>query len=418
MINLKIKKYLPLTVTAAVLICTILFSAISNSKAPMTFMNNSVIDDSSSANNLSATNDNANLKDEEMKGVWVTYMELSMENEEDKSEKRFREKFTEIAENSKESGFNTLIVQVRPFCDALYESEFFPYSHILTGSQGQNPGYDALKIMCEICKSYDLKIHAWVNPYRVAVSKTPSELSDNNPYIIDNSLGFETEGGIYLDPSNEKTRQLIINGIEEIVRNYNVDGIQFDDYFYPNDISDCDNQSYEKYREKFGNNCMSIDDWRKANVNLLVSEVYRTVHKTKENVVFGISPQGNIDNNDGLYADVKSWCTCGGYIDYICPQIYFSIDNPKLKFEDSLESWLNLEFADNVTMYVGLAGYKAGSNKDDGTWLNSNDILATEYEILQKYDKVNGFMLYSYSSLFEKDAAEEVETLRKVITTI
>ena len=79
---------------------------------------------------------------------------------------------------------------------------------------------------------------------------------------------------------------------------------------------------------------------------------------------------------------------------------------------------MNLEFADNVTMYVGLAGYKAGSNKDDGTWLNSNDILATEYEILQKYDKVNGFMLYSYSSLFEKDAAEEVETLRKVITTI
>ena len=124
---MKIKKYLPLTVTAAVLICTILFSAISNSKAPMTFMNNSVIDDSSSANNLSATNDNANLKDEQMKGVWVTYMELSMENEEDKSEKRFREKFTEIAENSKESGFNTLIVQVRPFCDALYESEFFPY---------------------------------------------------------------------------------------------------------------------------------------------------------------------------------------------------------------------------------------------------------------------------------------------------
>lgn len=191
---MKIKKYLPLTVTAAVLISTILFSAISNSKAPMTFMGNSVIDDSSSANNHSATNDNANLKIEEMKGVWVTYMELSMENDADKSEKSFKEKFTEIAENSVKSGFNTLIVQVRPFCDALYESEFFPYSHILTGLQGKNPGYDALKIMCEICKSYDLKIHAWINPYRVAVSKTPSELSDNNPYIIDNSLGFETEG--------------------------------------------------------------------------------------------------------------------------------------------------------------------------------------------------------------------------------
>ncbi len=110
--------------------------------------------------------------DEEMRGVWVSYMELSMENESSKTQKAFEDKFTEIAQNT-ESGFNTLIVQVRPFCDALYKSNYFPWSHILTGTQGENPQYDALQIMCDICKENNLKIHAWINPYRVSSNETP-----------------------------------------------------------------------------------------------------------------------------------------------------------------------------------------------------------------------------------------------------
>ena len=127
----------------------------------------------------------------------------------------FEDKFTEIAQKCRESGFNTLIVQVRPFCDALYKSSYFPWSHILTGTQGENPQYDALQIMCDICKENNLKIHAWINPYRVSSNETPKKLSDNNPYIKNSEIGIKTDNGIFLDPSNETAQQLICDGVKK-----------------------------------------------------------------------------------------------------------------------------------------------------------------------------------------------------------
>lgn len=139
-----------------------------------------------------------------------------MENESSKTQKAFEDKFTEIAQKCRDSGFNTLIVQVRPFCDALYKSSYFPWSHILTGTQGENPQYDALQIMCDICKENNLKIHAWINPYRVSSNETPKKLSDNNPYIKNSEIGIKTDNGIFLDPSNETAQQLISDGVKEI----------------------------------------------------------------------------------------------------------------------------------------------------------------------------------------------------------
>lgn len=364
-----------------------------------------------------STNDTVNVfsvkqnthNNEEMRGVWVSYMELTMENEKDKSQKRFTEKFEEIAENCKNLGYNTLVVQVRPFCDALYKSDYFPWSHILTGEQGKNPNYDPLKIICDVCREKNLNIHAWINPYRISTQNSPSELSENNPYVKDSSVGFKTQSGTYLDPSNENARKLIIDGIEEIVSNYDIDAIQFDDYFYPADMGSEDDTQYKEYINGCENESMTLEEWRKANVNLLISEVYLRIHSIKNNVEFGISPQGNINNNDKLFADVQLWCTTRGYIDYICPQIYFSLDNPALTFEDSLQSWCELEFASNVNLYVGLAGYKAGTDDDEGTWLNDDNILAQEYNIICENEKANGLMMYSYTSLFSDDGKKEME---------
>ena len=364
-----------------------------------------------------STNDTVNVfsvkqnthNNEEMRGVWVSYMELTMENEKDKSQKRFTEKFEEIAENCKNLGYNTLVVQVRPFCDALYKSDYFPWSHILTGEQGKNPNYDPLKIICDVCREKNLNIHAWINPYRISTQNSPSELSENNPYVKDSSVGFKTQSGTYLDPSNENARRLIIDGIEEIVSNYDIDAIQFDDYFYPADMGSEDDAQYKEYINGCENESMTLKEWRKANVNLLISEVYLRIHSIKNNVEFGISPQGNINNNDKLFADVQLWCTTKGYIDYICPQIYFSLDNPALTFEDSLQSWCELEFASNVNLYVGLAGYKAGTDDDEGTWLNDDNILAQEYNIICENEKTSGLMMYSYASLFSDDGKKEME---------
>lgn len=406
MIDLNLKKMLPIIMTAVIFATTIIIASTKKAQSPAISNVNSNYDISDS------TPDTIN-SNTEMRGVWITYMELSMENEEDKSEKRFREKFKEIVVNCKNFGFNTLIVQVRPFCDALYKSDYFPWSHILTGNQGENPNYDPLKIMCEICNTYNLEIHAWINPYRVSLNETPSEFSNDNPYIADNSIAIETKSGIILDPSSEKARKLIVDGVLEIIRNYDIDAIQFDDYFYPTDIEDNDSTQYSNYVELIGeSNSMNIDYWREANVNMLVCEVYKAIHLESDTVKFGISPQGNIDNNKKLYADVKSWCSCRGFVDYICPQIYFSLENPSLTFEDSLKSWTSLEYDDNVDLYVGLAGYKAGSNKDSGTWLESDEILAQEYDIIKNNETVKGFMLYSYSSILDDTSQYEIANLK------
>ena len=368
-------------------------------------------------NNIAALSSKATAdtleSDEEMRGLWVSYMELSMENESSKTQKAFEDKFTEIAQKCRESGFNTLIVQVRPFCDALYKSRYFPWSHILTGTQGENPQYDALQIMCDICKENNLKIHAWINPYRVSSNETPKKLSDNNPYIKNSEIGIKTDNGIFLDPSNETAQQLICDGVKEIAENYDVDGIQFDDYFYPTEDESFDKKQYEAYIEKYGKeNSMSLDNWRMQNVNTLICKVYRTIKSVDSSVEFGISPQGNIGNNDGLYADVKSWCTCKGFADYICPQIYFSLENPALTFEDCLDSWTSLDFDENVKLYVGLGGYKAGNGEyDEETWLLSDRILADEYDVLRNNKSVRGFMLYSYNSLEDDTAKKEINNL-------
>lgn len=405
---MKNKKIVPIIVSVIAMLTVICISSFTREKPPKK---------QNDINNIAALSSKATAdtpeSDEEMRGVWVSYMELSMENESSKTQKAFEDKFTEIAEKSRESGFNTLIVQIRPFCDALYKSSYFPWSHILTGTQGKNPQYDALQIMCDICKENNLKIHAWINPYRVSSNETPKKLSDNNPYIKNSEIGIKTDNGIFLDPSNETAQQLISDGVKEIAENYDVDGIQFDDYFYPTKNESFDKKQYEAYIEKYGKeNSMSLDNWRMQNVNTLICKVYRTIKSVDSSVEFGISPQGNIGNNDGLYADVKSWCTCKGFVDYICPQIYFSLENPALTFEDCLDSWTSLDFDENVKLYVGLGGYKAGNGEyDEETWLLSDSILANEYDILCNNKSVRGFMLYSYNCLEDDTAKKEINNL-------
>lgn len=405
---MKNKKIVPIIVSVIAMLSVICISSFTREKPPKK---------QNDINNIAALSSKATAdtpeSDEEMRGVWVSYMELSMENESSKTQKAFEDKFTEIAQKCRESGFNTLIVQVRPFCDALYKSSYFPWSHILTGTQGENPQYDALQIMCDICKENNLKIHAWINPYRVSSNETPKKLSDNNPYIKNTEIGIKTDNGIFLDPSNETAQQLVCDGVKEITENYDVDGIQFDDYFYPTEDESFDKKQYEAYIEKYGKeNSMSLDNWRMQNVNTLICKVYRTIKSVDSSVEFGISPQGNIGNNNGLYADVKSWCTCKGFADYICPQIYFSLENPALTFEDCLDSWTSLDFDENVKLYVGLGGYKAGNGEyDEETWLLSDSILADEYDILRNNKSVRGFMLYSYSCLEDDTAKKEINNL-------
>lgn len=345
---------------------------------------------------------------EDIKGIWVSYITLDMQST-DQTEESFTNKIESIVKTTKESGFNTLIVQVRPFSDAIYKSKYYPWSHILTGTQGEAVNYDPLEIICDISHKHQISVHAWINPYRVKSENTPQSLSSNNPYTKDKSIGFTHNGSVYLDPSNKKAQKLITDGVTEIIENYDVDGIQFDDYFYPEKSDSADNDKYNEYK-KSTDKPLSKEKWRAQNVNNLIKNVYSSIKEINENIVFGISPQGNINNNYALSADVKTWCKTQGYIDYICPQIYFSLDNPSLAFEACLDQWIKLKKHSKLKLYIGLAGYKGGTDNDNGTWLDNNDIIKTEIQIC-KEKQTDGIMLYSYESFLNKENLPEIQNV-------
>ncbi|MGN0453084.1 MAG: glycoside hydrolase family 10 protein [Ruminococcus sp.] len=391
--------------TALLLIVSVVISMNSDKK----------VESENTVKGVSATADELKLPKGEMRGLWVSYISLDMQDT-DKSFESFKVKFDNILSEAIKTDCNTIIVQVRPFCDALYKSEIFPSSHVLSGVQGVSAGYDALEYMCNASHSKGLYLHAWINPYRVRAVSTPSSLANSNPYCLDNTMGVELDSGIYLNPAKRSVRKLIVDGVTEIVENYDVDGIQFDDYFYASDCGSFDAEDYNAYKKSCDSfaKAMTFDKWRQNNVNLLIAEVYRRIKNIDSTVVFGISPQGNIQNDYSLFADVKSWCASYGYADYICPQMYYSIENPTLSFEESLKEWNELEKHGELKVYIGLGAYKAGTDADSGTWAEKEDELASQLKLIRKYG-YDGYMIYDYSALISDKAEKELEAFREVI---
>lgn len=361
-------------------------------------------------------------KDDGMLAVWVPYMSLSVEN--DPSEENFKATFNNIVKVAKAHNINALIVHVRPYADSMYLSDYFPFSHILTGTQGENPGYDAMEYMVNTAHENDLEFHAWINPLRVKVNDTPPELSEYSPYILwqndDNEendrFTMEYDGNIYFNPAYEEVREYIIKSVREIVSRYNVDGVQFDDYFYPDSSTEYDSQEYNSYLSAIDDqeNALSQLEWRKANINTLISGVYSGIKSENSDVMFGISPQGNIENDLKIGADVYEWGSTQGYCDYLCPQIYFSESNNILPYDEAVDEWSKVVKNENVKLYIGLGLYKAGSDDDDGTWLDSDENIKSQIEY-GRSKEVDGFMFYSFDYLDNEQTKTEVENVMKYL---
>ncbi len=347
-------------------------------------------------------------EEKELAGVWVPYMALTTEEH---TQKAFEENFRKIADLAKDKGLNALFVHVRPFCDALYPSETFPWSHILTGEQGKAPGFDPLSCMVEYTHSLGMEFHAWINPLRVKTAETPGELAANNPYVV---LGedcpyyfMEYEGGMYLDPAYPYVRTMIADGAAEIVKNYEVDGIHFDDYFYPCKDKELDSEAYKLYAQSV-ETPLPLLEWRQANISAMVQEVYEKVKAADPDASFGIAPQGNIKNDEEMGADVQSWCAAAGYLDYICPQLYYSFENPALGYGDALKQWTSMTRTEGVKLYAGLALYKAGSDADQGTWQLSDDTIQRQIKAARAA-QCAGVVLYSSDYLEGEQTQREVE---------
>ena len=372
--------------------------------------NNSI----TSSNISEPTKPNTTVKFKNMKAIWISYYELYFVG---LSKNAAYQKVDKMLDKIKDFGLNTVICHVRGNSDSLYPSDYFPFTDYLTGTQGVDPGYDLFEYMVNAAHKRNLAIHAWINPYRVSnTSDDYNTLSDNNPAKIwktdadssNDRYVIPYNNKLYYNPAYPEVRKLVINGVREILEKYDVDGIQFDDYFYPTSDTTFDKYEYDNYCSTTPNP-ISLGDWRRANVNALVQNVYSAVHQYKD-IVFGISPAADVNKNySQYYADIEKWISTSGYIDYIAPQIYWGYDYPKdqYKFNNMLDKWMNLSRKNNIAIYIGLAGYKI--NEIDSTsdeWKTKNDILARQAK--ESFDKkTNGIMLFSYTSIFN-DTTEQI----------
>lgn len=347
-------------------------------------------------------------------GVWIPYMSLSTT---EKTETAFKENYDAKLESAKAAGANAVFVHVRPFADSLYPSEYEPWSHILTGTQGEDPGYDPLQYMVDRAHECGMQFHAWINPLRISTDATPGTLAENSFYMQNRETNpfyfLEYDGGIYYNPASAVVRERIANGAAEIAALYDVDGIHFDDYFYPTDDESIDANQYAAYVEET-EEPLPLHEWRTANINALIAAVYHRIKQTAPDVVFGISPQGNLDNNEKINADVLTWCAQSGYIDYICPQLYYSFENEALPFEEALQQWNAMERLDSVKLYIGLAVYKAGTDADNGTWLNTDDTIARQIERAEETG-ADGVILYAVDYLDREETRAEMANARAAI---
>lgn len=369
---------------------------------------------SSAVPSASPASQTGEAEEETLVGVWVPYFSLDTAEH---TQEAFEEHYRQIAQTAQEKGINAMFVHVRPFSDALYPSAYYPWSHILTGTQGRDPGYDPLQFMIDTTHQLGMEFHAWINPLRVKTAETPAALADNNPYgtLGAESPGYfmEYDGGVYLNPAYPAVRSLIAGGAAEIAQNYDVDGIHFDDYFYPSEDASLDSAAYEAYTQTV-EQPLPLLEWRAANINAMVAQVYESVKAAREEVVFGISPQGNIQNDEAMGADVKTWAAVPGYVDYLVPQLYFSFENQALPYQQALEEWAALPRHQGLKLYAGLALYKAGTDADGGTWLTRDNIIALQAEAALNAG-YQGVILYSSEYLDAAQAAKELENAMAVL---
>lgn len=363
-----------------------------------------------------------------VKSVWITYFELEQMTTSSETAQDFEKTIKSAFKLIKNIGLNTVTVQIRPCADAFYRSDYFPVSEYCFGVQGAELKYDPLQLMVETAHDLGLRIEAWINPYRVSQSNDINTLCDSNQaklwYSNEETKNFVyISDKIYFNPARSEVTQLIVNGVKEIVSNYSVDGIHFDDYFYPTTLEDIDAAEYEEYVNAGGE--MTLADWRRENVSTMVKSVYSAIKEINPEVQFGISPQSKVSTDYGtLYADVERWASEEGFVDYICPQIYFGFYNEVQPFTRTAKEWNERTTA--AKLYVGLPLYKAGqedtfASADEDYAINefieNNNIISRQIIYLQNLQNVSGYYIYSYSYLADgqTDAVKtEVENIKNL----
>ena len=353
---------------------------------------------------ISKKNYKDDIKEEEIRGIYISYLEY-LSYFKDNNVDINKSYINTMLDNIKNNNFNTIFLHVSPFSDAIYNSKIFPYSYTLTGIEGKNPNMDYLDYFIKESHKRNIKVHAWINPYRISNTNDINKLSDNNPaitYLKTNDAKI-TKNGIYYNPASSKVIDLLIKQVYEIISNYKVDGIHLDDYFYED--LEIDLENYNKY---FLNNNISIEEYRYNIINTTIKSIYKLIKDYNKNIIFSISPDGNIENNYELYfADVKTWLSNDNYIDIIMPQVYYGFNNELKPFEKTLNEWNNL-INNKVKIVPVLAFYKVG-NVDEYAksgkyeWTSHKDIIKRQILLSKNLNNYQGYTLFRYEYLFNSN---------------
>jgi uncharacterized lipoprotein YddW (UPF0748 family) len=310
-------------------------------------------------------------------------------------------------------GLNTVVVQVRPTADALWPSPYEPWSHWLTGEQGKDPGYDPLAFLVEEAHARGLKFHAWFNPFRVSRQADPAQLVPDHPARQHPDRVFAYGGQLYYDPGRPDVREFVTDVVLDVAERYPVDGVHFDDYFYPYPVEGeqiPDAPTFAAYGDGF----TDIGDWRRHNIDELVRGVSERLAALNGDIEFGVSPFGiwrnraadprgsattGIQSYDTTYADSLTWVR-EGWVDYIVPQVYWEIGHPTADYAVLVPWWADAVSGTRVKLYIGQAAYKVGSGP---AWGDGE--LTAHLTLDREHPAVGGHVYFSARSLSTNAAA-------------
>lgn len=358
----------------------------------------------------------------ELSGIWVaTVVNIDYPLKPTTVSEVLKNEAIKILDNAQNAGFNAVFLQVRPSADSFYPSKYYPWSKYLTGKQGTAPNdaFDPLSFWVTEAHKRGIQLHAWFNPYRVTkrTSNEPyydiSSLDPTNPARVHPDWTVKySDGNLYFNPGIPEVRQLIIDSALEVIQNYEVDGIHFDDYFYPGKGFD-DQATYIKYGTAYSN----IGDWRRSNVNTLIGDLSNAIKSTGKNIRFGISPFGIWANKDSNslgsdtrggqsyydhYADTRKWVK-DGMIDYIAPQLYWNIGYSIADYSKLISWWKDTVSGTNVDLYIGQAAYRAGNSNPSSAWYGVSEI-EKQLKLNATIPEVKGSIYFSYKSLVNNPA--------------
>lgn len=343
---------------------------------------------------------------------------------------------TDKLDNLKRLGINTVFFQVKPDGTALWQSKILPWSDTLTGTIGQDPGYDPLQFMLDEAHKRGMKVHVWFNPYRVSVNTKSSTVAELNSTLSQNPSSvyvlhrdwIRTSGERFvLDPGIPDVRDWITSIVAEVVENYPVDGVQFDDYFYTESPGSTlsDSQTFRKYGQGFD----SKADWRRHNTQQLIEQVSQTIKKIKPEVEFGVSPAGVWRNRshdpagsdtrgaaayDESYADTRRWVQ-SGLLDYIAPQLYWPFARDAARYDVLAKWWAGVVKSTNTRLYIGVALYKVGEpSRKEPDWTVQGGVpeLKKQLDLNESEPNINGTILFREDYLNQPQTQEAVTYIR------